>query len=266
VNGGLLFDHKLLWPALSPLAQNRQLILYDQRGRGASQVPAEARAARIEHDAGDVAALRNALGFRQWDVLGHSWGGAIAVLGAEQDRQGVRRLVLVSPVGPRSDWLSGLHAAALDRLPAAQRGMLARIDPKALETGDPGIQSAYSRAIYPAWFVDRELAAMFSPPRSTSVTGATIASALRGEGYDWTPLLRGVRAETLVVYGTSDLLPLTVPHDLVAAISGARLALIPDAGHMPFLEAPRPFFAAVENFLHPIEPNSHPTDPAHEAK
>ena len=37
VNGGLLYDHALLWPALSPLADARQVILYDQRGRGASQ-------------------------------------------------------------------------------------------------------------------------------------------------------------------------------------------------------------------------------------
>jgi proline iminopeptidase len=36
VNGGLLYDHALLWPALSPLAATRQVILYDQRGRGAS--------------------------------------------------------------------------------------------------------------------------------------------------------------------------------------------------------------------------------------
>src|ERR1700716_1232435 len=47
VNGGLLYDHALLWPALSPFAAGRQVILYDQRGRGASQAPADPLAARI---------------------------------------------------------------------------------------------------------------------------------------------------------------------------------------------------------------------------
>ena len=47
VNGGLLFDHGLLWPALAPLAAARQLILYDQRGRGESQAPARPR--RVTH-------------------------------------------------------------------------------------------------------------------------------------------------------------------------------------------------------------------------
>src|SRR4051812_44274970 len=77
VNGGMIHDHGLLWPALFPLAAGRQVILYDQRGRGASQAPLDPSAARIEDDAADIGALRRALGIRQWDVLGHSWGGGI---------------------------------------------------------------------------------------------------------------------------------------------------------------------------------------------
>jgi proline iminopeptidase len=61
VNGGLIFDHTLLWPAFSPLAAQRQLIFYDQRGRGASSVPPGARASRLEFDAADLTALLSAL-------------------------------------------------------------------------------------------------------------------------------------------------------------------------------------------------------------
>ena len=81
VNGGLLYDHSMLWPALSPLAINRQVILYDQRGRGASAAPPNPEDASIEDDAADVGALRRALGIRRWDLLGHSWGGGISMRG-----------------------------------------------------------------------------------------------------------------------------------------------------------------------------------------
>jgi len=249
VNGGLLFDHRLLWPALSPLAARRQLFFFDQRGRGESQPPPGPRAARIDHDAGDVAALRVALGLRRWDVLGHSWGGGIAALAAERDRAGVRRLVLVDSVGPQGDWLPALHNAALARLGPTERAVLAQLDPAALTAGDPDVHSAYARAMYPAWFVDPELAAMFTPPRSASVTGAAVAARLRSEGYDWRSLLRAVSAESLVIHGAGDLLPVRVAHELVAAIHKARLVLIPEAGHMPFWEAPEAFFAEVEQFL-----------------
>ena len=249
VNGGLLFDHNLLWPALAPLAERRQLILYDQRGRGDSQVPPAARAARIEHDAGDLPALRDAIGLAQWDVFGHSWGGGLAMLATERDRTGVRRLVLVDSVGPSGNWQNDLLRDALPRLAPGDRAILERIDQQALLAPEPGIHSAYSRAMYAAWFADSSLATMFSPPRSDSRTGAAVAARLRGEGYDWTGLLRAVSVPTLVIHGDRDLLPVSVAREIVATLANARLEIIPEAGHMPFWESPELFFTLIESFL-----------------
>ena len=249
VNGGLLFDHNLLWPALAPLADRRQLILYDQRGRGASQVPPGARTARIEHDAGDLPALREAIGISHWDVLGHSWGGGLAMLATERDSAAVRRLVLVDSVGPVGNWQENLLRDALPRLDAGDRAILEHIDLNALLAPEPGVHSAYSRAMYSAWFADPTLAAMFPPPRSESQTGAAVASQLRGQGYDWTALLRAVSVPTLVIHGDRDLLPVSVAKEIVATLRNARLEIIPDAGHMPFWESPELFFALIESFL-----------------
>ena len=250
INGGLLFDHKLLWPALSPLAERRQLVLYDQRGRGASSAPPGAQSARIEHDAGDVEAIRISMGFRRWDVLGHSWGGAIAMLATERDQAGVRRLVLVDAVGATSaQWLPGLHDSALGRLPPSERAVLQQLDPSRLLEGNPGDHSAYARAIYPAWFADREFAQLFAPPRSESRTGAAVAARIRRDGYDWSAVVRAVQAETLVIHGADDLLPPAVARELVALLPNSRLAIIPGAGHMPFWESPVAFFDLVDSFL-----------------
>ena len=249
INGGLLFAHDILWPALAPLATRRQLILYDQRGRGESQVPPGPRAARIEHDAGDVPALRRALGLSRWDVLGHSWGGGVAMLAAEQDQGAVRNLVLVDAVGVTSGWLADLVPSALPRLGASERATLERLDLATLQQPDPQVHSAYSRALYPAWFADRDLAGLFSPPRSTSVTGAAVAARLRRDGYDWRPLVRGLHVRTIVIHGEADLLPASLGEETAGTIEGARLVLIPGAGHMPFWEAPEHFFSVVDDFL-----------------
>jgi len=259
INGGLLFDHKLLWPALSPLAANRQLVLYDQRGRGASQPPPGVRAARIEHDAGDVGALREALRLEQWDLLGHSWGGGIAMLGAALDPSGTGRLVLVDAVGTRSEnWLDDLHDQALLRLDDPQRALLhaaneaiAAALPSGTDPDDPARLSAYAAALYPAWFADRELATLFTPPRSSSRTGAAVSARLRREGYDWRDRVRGLPVPTLVIHGESDLVPVAVARETVALLGDARLALLPGAGHLPFWETPEPFFSLVEQFLAP---------------
>lgn len=252
VNGGLLFDHRVLWPALAPLAVRRQIVLYDQRGRGASTPPPGPRAARIEHDAGDLAAIRVALGVERWDVLGHSWGGGIAMLGALHDLANTRRLVLVDPVGAEGAWLPALHDAALAHLrrhaPDASLA-LAALDPADLTVPDPAVHTTYARAFYPAWFAEPSVAAMFSPPRSTSVTGAAVAARLRRDGYDWRDALRSLSVPSLVVHGAEDLLSPDESRRTVALLPTAHLDVLAGAGHLPFFEAGDRFFPLVDAFL-----------------
>ncbi len=253
INGGLLFDHRLLWPALAPLATARQLVLYDQRGRGQSQPPPGLAASRIEFDAGDVVALREALHIERWALLGHSWGGGIAMLAAALDTEAVDRLVLVNAVGITSGWLPPLHDAALARLTGAARTVLAACDVRTLEHPDLDAHAAYAQAFFPAWFADQGFARHVTPPVGTSRTGAAVAARLRREGYDWTDRLRDLAVPTLVVHGAADVLPLseaarTAAH-LAAAGCAARVMPIADAGHNPFWEAPDAFFAAVQAFL-----------------
>lgn len=118
-----------------------------------------------------------------------------------------------------------------------------------LGEADPQLHSAYARATHPAWFADRQFAAMFPPPRTTSVTGAAVAAKIRREGYDWRPLLRGLRVPTIVTHGEADLLPVSVAEGTAGTIEGARLIVLPGAGHMPFWEAPESFFGLVDAFL-----------------
>jgi len=249
VNGGMLYDHALLWPALSPLASGRQVILYDQRGRGASQAPADPLAARIEDDAEDVGALRRALGIRRWDILGHSWGGGIALLGAARDQAGTRRLITVDAVGPTSDWMPVLHEAAIARVGAEDRATLEALGGAPQYEPDPAIHGAYSRAGYAAWFADPAMAAYFAPPHAASVTGAAIVARLRREGYDWREQLRALSVPTLVIHGERDALPAAVALEWSELLPRARPALLPGAGHMPFWEAPVRFFDVAGSFL-----------------
>lgn len=249
VNGGLLFDHSALWPSFAPLAEGRQLIFYDQRGRGRSQRPPGVRAARIEHDASDLGALREALGIARWDVLGHSWGGGIAMLGAAQDAAATRRLVLVDSVAPTGWWLPRMHEIALSRLDGPAREELAALDPTALTEPEPTIHSQYARAYSPAWFDDMSLAHLFTPPVTERITGATVAARLRRDGYDWREQLRALDRPTLVIYGENDALPREVGEEILALLPRARMKTVPQAGHMPFWERPETFFPIVTSFL-----------------
>ena len=249
VNGGMLFDHSMLWPALSPLAVQRQVVLYDQRGRGASEPPSDIDAWTIEEDAADLVALRRALGIRRWDILGHSWGGGISMLAAAADPAGVRRLVLVDAVGATSAWMQPIRDAVLARLSGEELAAYEAIREDALVVPDPKVHSDHARAVYPAWFADQEFARFFTPPEASSETGAAVLSRLRGAGYDWRDRLRALRAPTLVIQGERDPFPSEAARAVAQLLTDARFALVPDAGHMPFWEAPERFFDLVVSFL-----------------
>jgi proline iminopeptidase len=249
VNGGMLYDHSMLWPALSPLATRRQVILYDQRGRGVSSAPANPTDATIEDDAADIGALRRALGIRKWDMLGHSWGGGIAMLAAFADAPGVRRMVLVDPVWPTSAWMTPLRSNVLARLNGAERAAVAEIPEEALGSPDPALHSRYSRAVYPAWFADSEMALRFTPPDAVSETGTAVLSRLRRDGYDWTERVSALSVPTLVIHGEEDALPLADFSAESYMVPNARLVVVPTSGHMPFWEAPQLFFSQVDSFL-----------------
>ena len=262
VNGGLIFDHSLLWPALSPLAAHRQLIFYDQRGRGRSAIPPAARSSRIEFDAADLAALPSALGLSACHVLGHSWGGGIAMLSRRFPAPEIASLTLINPVGLSSEWLRSLTPAASHRLSGEAKRRLhaadAAIQPASPTAADPAALSEYAAAIYPAWFAEPELAEFLAPRASTSITGAAVSARLRRDGYDWRTTIGPVDIPSLLLHGEEDLFPITLARETVAAL-GPKAALlpVPFAGHNPFWERPSIVFPAIQEFLHSVDRQTH---------
>jgi pimeloyl-ACP methyl ester carboxylesterase len=170
------------------------------------------------------------------------------MLGVSLDQAGTRRLVTVDSVGASSAWMPELQDNARARVPAEARATVDGLYPR-LGEPDPELHSRYSRATYPAWFVDEELASYFAPPVAHSPTGAAVAAHLRKSGYDWRERLRALSTPTLVIHGERDALPVSVAHELSGILPRALLAVIPNAGHMPFWEAPQRFFELAESYL-----------------
>jgi pimeloyl-ACP methyl ester carboxylesterase len=92
----------LSWVRVAPslLARRPRVIAVDLKGHGDSEHPATGY--RIADQADEVAYLCQSLGLRTVSVIGHSWGGGIALLLAAQGNAPIDRLVLEDPgVGQR---------------------------------------------------------------------------------------------------------------------------------------------------------------------
>src|SRR4030095_5985418 len=96
---------------LGGLSAHRWLVLLDLRGTGASAIPADPATYRCDRQGDDGEALRMPRGLGRIALLGHSAGGALALLYAARHPDRVGRLVLLNP-SPR---VVGLEITDLDR-------------------------------------------------------------------------------------------------------------------------------------------------------
>jgi pimeloyl-ACP methyl ester carboxylesterase len=212
-------------------SQGHHVVLYDQRGHGASTVGRDGIG--IGRFGADLRAVLESVDSVDVVVAGHSMGG-IAAQSFVADHpdvaaERVRGLALVATAagglgfGPRyaaaAAWLAGSRyvewvlarrrvGPAVVRRSVGRRAALAHLT----ATGASFLATA------------------------AAVRAACIDAMMR---MDLHPTLAGVTLPTVVVVGTRDTLtPPRLSRRLAAGIRGARLELIPDAGHMLPLEVP----------------------------
>ncbi|HWN97945.1 MAG TPA: alpha/beta fold hydrolase [Blastocatellia bacterium] len=95
VHGGAGLPHEYFHPMLSNLSKYAKLVYFDRRADIQSAQHPE-RMASVYEMADDIDALRESLGLTRVTVLGHSFGGAIALNYALRHPENVKRLILVS--------------------------------------------------------------------------------------------------------------------------------------------------------------------------
>jgi len=103
IQGGPLFDHRYFHPHFSELAENNKLIYVDLRGRYMSD-SSKSNKYSIIQDIIDYEFIREELGISEWSIIGHSYGGLLALLYAKVNPQTVNKVITVStPLGIKEE-------------------------------------------------------------------------------------------------------------------------------------------------------------------
>ena len=95
MHGGPGLDQGYLLPQLSELADQYQVILYDQRGSGKS-VGKSDQYITVEQFVEDLEVLRTSLGIEKFILMGHSWGRVLALRYSVQYQDNIFGLILCS--------------------------------------------------------------------------------------------------------------------------------------------------------------------------
>lgn len=242
VHGGPLLDHGYLVEPFRPLADRYDLVFADQRLSGRSDPVVDSASVRLDVFAADIEGIRTALALGRIHLVGHSWGGLLAMRYATLHPDALRTLILLDPMPPTAAlWQAAEAELAASLEPADTAGMGALRASPAFAAGDPAAIEDLLKRSFRSQFADPENAARLAFRIGADYGTRSRQFSYIGEdlvGYDLREALKGVEVPTLIVYGDAEIGVGPGIAALADALPDATVATVASAGHFPFVERP----------------------------
>lgn len=242
-------------PTFGRFEERFTVVYYDPRGSGRSESPESAADLHVDALVSDLEGLRAHLGLDSFALVGHSHGGFLALHYALRHPRRVSRLLTLNAqlVGIRG------HPDERDELPdhAGFAPAMAEFEAagafEAFETIRTDREAtALLHLMAPLYFqqpagvagLRAALAVRDLPLRTLQAVSATDGGFPLGQG------LRGLAVPTLVVNGRHDMFcPPSAARTLAEMMPAARLLVLEESGHFPWIEEPEAFFREAIAFL-----------------
>jgi len=253
VHGGPGGSHDYLEP-LAALADERAILLYDQLDCGNSDHPGNPGNWTVERFAGEVDALRAALGIGRFVLLGHSWGALIALEYAGQGHADLAGVIFASPLISTPRWVAD-NLKHRRSMPVDVQMILDRHEAAGT------IDSAEYRAAIATMMRRHFCRATPEPPELARLyhkLNLPLYKTLWGDNeftctgtlqdYDGSVLLPRIAVPALFVCGEFDKSTLEANRDFADLTPNAQVSVIPGASHMPMFENRTAFLTALRWF------------------
>ena len=229
---------------VSVLARDHTVVIFDHRGHGASDKPADRDAYSIDRLATDILEVADACGLDRFRLLGHSMGGMLARQIPLREPQRVEALIMMdTAAGPIPGFDPTLMDAAAEvAFTRGKEALKELLDlAQVLET------PAYQRTL-----VDRPGYQEFQDRKwedLSEVMWGAMAVAMAYQPDDLAALAAAVNFPLLLIVGAQDAPFVAASREMAGEIEGAQLVIVPDAGHSPQFENPDAWIDALTQFL-----------------
>jgi proline iminopeptidase len=246
LNGGFGQDITYMLPAFDDIENRYRVIFYDPRGALRSACPDSLISLQKHVD--DLDRLRTALRLDRMNIAGHSMGTVLAMTYLQQHPKNVKALALLGAI-PAKSFPEDEGTTFASRMVEGRRKMTDR--PEVLELlRREGLEKDTSRMTPQerahAARIRLAAMAMYHVERwrqlRTFYNAAAGAAAGRGfpPTYDFTPAIAAHSCRVWILIGDHDYVDYGLPRHRrwIAEVPNARLAVIPNAGHVFWLDDP----------------------------
>jgi pimeloyl-ACP methyl ester carboxylesterase len=225
------------------LAATHRVVTFDHRGHGESGKPDDIAAYSLDRMATDVVTVAAATGLRDLRLLGHSMGGMVVrrVAAARPDLAAALVFMDTSP-GPPPGLDPELIAFGVEVV--RQHGMaeLKRLQDELDPLGSPSYRRVLAERPGFAEYAAHKWASL-SPAMWSAMAMEIVTQP------DELAMLASVHVPTLVQVGDEDVVFVEPSAEIAATVPGARLDVIPTAGHSPQFENPAEWLTSLQTFL-----------------
>lgn len=268
VHGGPGASHDYLLPGLLPLARTNRLVFLDERGSGKSERLEDPSRYTVEAMADDVEVARRALGLGKINLLGHSYGGVLAQAYALRYQENLAHLVLASTFHSTKQ-LNAVFRKMMAAMTPELRGRIEKMEKEGLfGHGKEYEKNRYtSEYMVAAWgegyfpYLYRKHPDPGYDPTDTGGMSWELYRTMWGShgeyvidgnlvSVEYADRLKALSVPTLITVGDHDESDPSIAEDMHACIPGSKLVVLPDSGHMTFVDQPDRFNKAVDDFLH----------------
>ncbi len=248
-NGGPGFSHTYLLQNdvfTSRLAHARQVVFYDQRGDGKSKLLKPDAAQDMNAQVADLDAIRVKLGFEKFDLIGHSWGGLLAMGYANAHPEHISKLILIDSAAPAWKQTLFLFSDVFPDVGAKDQEITKTLG-KTPEATKQHLDNYFSMLFYSQENHDRFVAGVTDPGQNTAVNAAVNKAIATLDLY---PELPKFNFPTLVMHGRFDMnVAVLTAWKTYKAIPNAKIVIFAKSGHLPFYEEPDKFTQVLTDFL-----------------
>ncbi|OPL08671.1 MAG: 2-hydroxy-6-oxo-2,4-heptadienoate hydrolase [delta proteobacterium ML8_F1] len=227
------------WRLVIPeLSKNRRVLAPDMVGFGYTDRP-EGLKLDMETWVRQTVDFMDAMNLEKADIVGNSFGGALALAMAINYPQRVRKLVLMGSMGVDFEITPGLddvwgYQPSVENM---KRMLNLFVSDKSIVTDDLA-QMRYDASVEPGF--QESFSSMFPAPRQQWVA----FMAQKDED------LEKIEQETLIIHGREDVvIPLETSLKLLSKINRAQLHVFGHCGHWTQIEQNKPFNKLVDEFL-----------------
>jgi len=237
VHGGPGLGFEYLRDLADELAQENDVAWYQQRGLAPSVSEGPFT---VASEVGDARRVLDALGWDKAYVVGHSWGGHLALHVAEALPERVFGVLAVDPLGSVGDgrWPE-FDEEIFRRTPEEVRARARELDELTTDgAADDEMALEQMRLVWPAYFADPEQAPPMPALRMASECSAQLGRSILAQLPALEAGLPRIRVPVGFVHGSRSPMPVAAATDAADRIPDAWVEVVDGAGHFVWVEAP----------------------------